>query len=267
MKTVVISGSSRGFGLEMAKEFRRQSWNVMLSGTKEESLLSARNVLMEIHASGGVEYALCDVGNLSEIQFLWEKAVSAFGQVDIWVNNAGISQPAVPAWALSSADIEGLLKVDLQGTIYGSQVAYKGMKRQGFGQIYNVEGMGSTGQIQPNMSLYVAAKTAVTTFTKALAKESAVLDGGTIRVCRLLPSIMLTDFLTQANNGATPIALSDKSKAFYNIMADVPETVARSLVPKMIANTKNDRRFSYLTTGRILAKLIRSLFVKQDFFA
>ena len=78
---------------------------------------------------------------------------------------------------------------------------------------------------------------------------------------------MITDFLRTANGGSTRIELSEKTKKFYNIVGDRPEIVAEYVVPRMMANEKNDARIVWLTKRRVFGRFLTAGFRKQDFFA
>ena len=268
MKTVVITGSARGFGLCQARKFKELGCNVVISDVNEENLKKAAAELETIGPSATkVVSTLCDVTDCTALQALWDLAKSTFGQVDIWVNNAGVNSPDKPVYELTEKEIGFLLDIDLKGAIYGSKIAFAGMKEQGFGQIYNVEGYGSNDAMMTGLTLYGTAKRAVTYFTRSLAKESAELTGGKVCVCRLTPGIMITDFIKTANGGATKIELPEKTKKVYNILGDYPETIVDFAVPRMLANTKNDARVMWLTNARAFGRFMTAGLKKRDFFA
>ena len=72
MKTVVITGSARGLGLEMAKDFRRNNFNVIISDLNEENLTNANNLLKEIKSDAKIDYKMCDVTKNKDIISLIE---------------------------------------------------------------------------------------------------------------------------------------------------------------------------------------------------
>ena len=92
MKTAVITGSTRGLGFEMAKEFRRNGWNVMLNGMSAERLEAAKKALEIINSNGIVAGFRADVTSAEELHALADLAKEKFGTVDIWINNAGVNQ-------------------------------------------------------------------------------------------------------------------------------------------------------------------------------
>lgn len=265
MKTVVITGSAQGFGFEMAKIFRANNFNIVLTDINEKGLNDAKKQLKKVESSAKIESFVCDVTNFEALQNLWNFAKEQFENVDIWINNAGVNQPNKPIFELTQKEVDFLVNVDLKGTIYGSQIAFSGMKEQNFGQIYNIEGYGSNDAMMTGLNLYGTTKRAVTHFTKALAKESKEITNGNVCVCRLTPGIMITGFITSANGGATKVELSEKTKKVYNILGDYPETIANYCVPKMIENSKNDANIVWLTGARAFSRFLTAGFKKRDF--
>lgn len=267
MKTVVITGSARGFGFEQAKKFKELGFNVVISDINEENLKKAEETIQKIHPEEGKVLSVpCNVTNHADLENLYEKAEEAFSKVDIWVNNAGVNQRDVPVYQLEQKEIDFMLDIDLKGAIYGSKIAFSHMKEKGFGQIYNVEGYGSNDAMMTGLSIYGTTKRAITYFTLALAKESEELTGGKVKVCRLTPGIMITDFIKTANGGKTHIELPEKTKKVYNILGDYPKTIVDYCVPKMAANEKNNARIMWLTNGRAFRRFLFAAFNKRDFF-
>lgn len=266
MPTVVITGSSRGFGFEQAKQFRKAGYQVVVSGVSKKNLEKAAEQIQALGSrkQGGVLPVICDVRNQEQLQNLWDTAKNTFGSVDIWINNAGVNQPDKPVYELTAEEIEFMLDTDLKGAILGSKVAFAGMKAQGHGQIFNVEGYGSNDAMMTGLTVYGTAKRAVTYFTQALAKESEEITKGAVKVGRLAPGIMITDFLKTANGGSTRIELPEKTKKVYRILGDYPETIARYVVPKMIKNQKNNARIIWLTNRRAFVRFLTAGFGKRN---
>ncbi len=267
MGSVVITGSARGFGFELAKKFKSLGYDVCLSDINEENLKKAYELINEINNEKcKVIMKKCDVTSHKQLEELFDFAKINFNTVDIWINNAGVNQPDKPIFELTQQEIDFMLDIDLKGTIYGSKIAFSKMKEQGFGQIYNVEGYGSNDATMMGLSIYGTTKRAVTYFTLALAKESQELTNGKIKICRLTPGIMITDFIKTANGGSTHIELPEKTKKVYNILGDYPETIVNYCVPRMIKNKKNNARIMWLTNFRAFTRFLTAGFKKRNFF-
>ena len=92
MKTVVITGSTRGLGFEMAKLFRQNGWNLVINGTNPSRLEKAAEELCALPGAGRVESFAGSVAEAEDIRGLIDHAVACFGGIDIWINNAGVNQ-------------------------------------------------------------------------------------------------------------------------------------------------------------------------------
>ena len=261
-KTVVITGSARGLGFEMSKCFRRKNFNVVISDIFKKDVDNAKKSVLLEKGNGSVMGVVCDITKSKDITNLIDQVSKKFGKIDFWINNAGVNQPDKLIWKLDDDDISKLIDVDLKGTIMASKHVMEVMEKQGSGAIYTVEGHGSNNVIIPGISIYGTAKRGVTYFVKALAKEaeSSKLD---IIVGLLSPGIMITDFLVNAFRD-NKMELSDKNKKVYNILGDYPDVVAKYMVKRMINNTNNGVRISWLTKRKALWRFISSIFRKRN---
>jgi short-subunit dehydrogenase len=243
MKNIVITGSTRGIGLAMAKEFLRMNCNVTLSGRGETLSSLVQNELTEY--AGHYAYLACNVQEKQDLQRLWDFSVDHWGSVDIWINNAGVNAPHTFAYDTEESYIRTIIATNITGMIFGCQVAVNGMLKQKQGAIYSMEGLGSNNMIQAKTILYGTTKHALTYYMKGLAKE---LEGTGIIAGRLSPGMMLTDFITKTPDGEDAAIKSDERfKRIFNILADKPETVAAFFIPRMLSNTKNDVQIMWLT--------------------
>ena len=265
MKTVVITGSARGFGYAMAELFRKNNFNVVLCDVSEDALLSAKEKMEKIKSKGKVMSHYVDVTKEETIIKLIDDVLDCFSRIDIWINNAGINQPNKPIWELDKNSIDKLIEVDLKGTILCSKLIMPVMIGQKSGQIFNVEGYGSNDAVSLGLSLYGTSKRAVTYFTEALAKESEVMKTNVL-IGKITPGIMITDFITTSLGNGDKIDLDEKTKKVYNILGDYPETIAEFMVKKIIKNTKNGVKFTWLTNSRAAFRFMTAGFNKRDFF-
>lgn len=259
MKHVVITGSARGIGFGLAREFLAKDYKVTINGTSDHSVLKAIKELSDLYPKGKVQGFPANAANYDQLQSLWNKATEGFGEVDIWINNAGIGQGRKYTWDLSIAEIQNLLNINLEGAINGSLIAFKGMKEQGHGQIYNMEGFGSDGMMMEKMTLYGTSKRALTYFTKSLAKE--IKDTG-IHIGRLNPGMVITDLLLKPLE-ENP-AEREKTKRIFNILADEVEDVTKFLVDGIIKNNRNNSYIIWLTKRKMIYRFIISPFIKRD---
>lgn len=246
MKNVVITGSTRGIGFAMAREFLRAGCRVTLSGRGGELDEMTRAALSTFQ--GGYIYVPCDVRDKAGLQALWDASLAAWGSIDIWINNAGQNAPHKFAWETGETYTRNIINTNIVGMIYGAQIAAAEMLKQGHGAIYAMEGLGSNNMIQPRTILYGTTKHALTYFMKGLARE---LAGTGVIAGRLSPGMMLTDFITKTPDGDQSDVIKDERfRKVFNILADKPETVARFFIPKMLSNSKNNARIAWLTNRK-----------------
>lgn len=259
---VVITGGTRGIGRGLAEEFLRRGHNVVISG---RDLAATAAAVAEINACGDGEAAgtAADVTDYGSLQALWDLAVTQFGPVDIWINNAGVTNRKVKLTDVTNAEISAVVATNLTGLLYGCKVAITGMLAAGQGKIFNMEGFGSDGLTQEGMTIYGATKRAVNYVTKSLAKEFK--DSGLI-IANLSPGIVVTEFLTRDLYAHDPGEL-DKRKKLLSLLADRVETVAPALVDGMLRLDKNGGAVRWMTPLQAVGRVIMSPFRKRDPFA
>jgi NAD(P)-dependent dehydrogenase (short-subunit alcohol dehydrogenase family) len=209
-----------------------------------------------------VLYVPCNVQKGKDLENLWDAAAKQFGSVDFWINNAGQNAPYEHIWDTDDKEMVAVIDTNIKGMILGCQVAARKMRQQGFGQIWNMEGLGSNGMIQPKAILYGMTKSALTYFSKGLAKE---LSGTGVLSGRLSPGMMLTDFITKTPDGKPSEVVTDPHfKRVFNILADTPETVAQFLVPRMLANKKQNAHIVWLTNAKAGLRFMTAPFNKRE---
>lgn len=264
MKTVIITGSARGLGFNLAKDFRKNNYNVVISDILTDTLDNAESELSKIKSDGEILKVVCDVTKESDLINLFDMTVNKFGSIDILINNAGVNQPMKAVWEIDNNVINRLIDIDLKSAIVASKLVLNQMIKQGYGQIYGIEGYGSNDAMMLGLSVYGTSKRAVTYFFKALAKEVKEKNLN-IQIGLLAPGIMITDFINHSM-GRDEMVLSDKTKKVYNILGDYPDVISNFLVNKIINNTKNNVRFNWLTNRKAMFRFMTSSFNKRDFF-
>src|SRR4051812_31308200 len=121
-QVIVITGASSGIGLTTAYLAAKRGATVMALARNEDAL---RTLVDEIRVGGGkASYAVCDVGNEAEVQRALDTAVQEFGQIDTWVNNAGISIFG-QSWQVPIEDWRRMFDTVYWGTVYGSRAAVR----------------------------------------------------------------------------------------------------------------------------------------------
>lgn len=258
MANVVITGSTRGIGLGMAKEFRARGHSVVITSRGQAAVDAAVAKLAAQAGSGRIIGIACDVGDRIAVQALWDGAVAAFGRVDIWINNAGLTGPKRDVTALTDGEIAPVIAANIWGMIYGTQIPYAGMMTQGSGKIFNFEGFGSDGMTAPGLTIYGLTKRALTYFTKGVNKE---IKGSPVLLGTISPGIVVTDLLEESKDDDP--ARWEKTKRMYNILADRVETVAPFIVDGVLAATKPRTAIRWLTTGKAARRFLLQPIVKR----
>ena len=184
-KVAVVTGGAQGLGLAMARSLVDSGAKVVLGDMNEESLKAA---VEELGGSGSAAGVVCNVASLSNVEKLAEEATQAFGGVDIWVNNAGITRDATIR-KMTEKEFDDVISVHLRGTWNGLKVATGLMREQDRGgAIVNVSSIsGKVGML--GQSNYSAAKAGIVGMTKAVSKEVAFKG---IRVNAIQPGFINT---------------------------------------------------------------------------
>lgn len=251
MKSIVITGSTRGIGYGLAEAFLDQGCAVTVSGRSEESTREASEKLARRFGRDRVLGLVCDVRDPIQVQRLWEASRQVHSKVDIWVNNAGSANPLGMLWQQPEETMKSIVSTNLLGTIYGAKVALNGMFSQGYGALYNMLGMGSSGRQQKGLLLYGTTKAAAYYFSDGLAKE---VQGTAVLVGSLSPGMVLTDMMT-ASRQSDPQTW-ERLKPVLNLLGERVETVAPWLARHMLENKKNGVEIRWLTTGRMLWRVL-----------
>jgi short-subunit dehydrogenase len=260
MKTIVITGSTRGIGHGMALEFLKRGCRVMISGRKKEQVAREVEKLAGVFGKEKIAGHPCEITSIEELQALWDSAVQAFCTVDIWINNAGVTHPTLNVAELKPAEIKPVIDTNVTGLIYATQVALKGMTAQGHGFIYNMEGHGSHDEYIAGLSIYGTTKRAVTYFTNSLQLE---LDGTGVKACLLSPGIVLTDFIIDEMRKLPPERL-EMTKIVYNCLADTVETVTPWLAENILINEESGKEIAWLDTEKANARFESDEYCSRD---
>jgi NAD(P)-dependent dehydrogenase (short-subunit alcohol dehydrogenase family)/predicted MFS family arabinose efflux permease len=261
MKTVVITGSTRGIGFGLADEFLKRGCKVVVSGRSQEAVNKATRQLVEKHHEDNVFGVPCDVTDYEQVQNLWNKAAERFGKIDVWINNAGISNAYIPFWEVKPETIKNVTDTNFLGAMNGSHVAIKEMLKQGSGELYNMYGFGSDGRKADGLTVYGSTKFGLRYLTESLAKE---VKDKNIRVGSLSPGIVITDLWDDLYEGMPE--RKEKSKRIVNILGDKVETVTPYLAEKVLENDKNGAKITWLTSAKAFWRFATAAFNKRNLF-
>lgn len=191
MRTVVVTGGSRGIGAEIVRAFARNGDNVVINynKSKDKAEQLAKEVMQEYNVQ--VMAVKADVSKPDQVEFLINTAIQVFGKIDVLVNNAGISLYNLLIDS-TVEQIQEIINTNLNSCIYASKYAAQNMMSNQSGKIINISSMwgivGGSGE-----SVYSASKAGLIGFSKALAKELGY-SGITVNV--VAPGAIETDMIS-----------------------------------------------------------------------
>ena len=189
-KVAVVTGGTRGIGLEIVKVFKENNAKVILFGSKSESVEKAIN---ELRKEGlEVKGYYPNLNDYDDIKNTIEEIVKEFGHIDILINNAGMSANK-KIEDTSAEDFENIMNLNVNAVFNVTKAVVPFMKENNGGVILNTSSMVSIYG-QPSGVGYPASKFAVNGITKSLAREIAPFN---IRVNAVAPGITNTDMVAK----------------------------------------------------------------------
>lgn len=215
-KTAVVTGSTSGIGLGIARVLAKAGANIVLNGFGD-----AQGALDELkRLGGGVVHHPADLSEVAQVEALFAYAEAQFGAVDILVNNAGIQHVApveqfpVQAW-------DKIIALNLSAVFHASRLVLPGMRARNWGRIVNIASVhglvGSTGK-----AAYVAAKHGVVGLTKVVGLETAASNVTCNAIC---PGWVLTP-LVQKQIDDRAAAGVDPQQARHDLLAEKQPSLA-----------------------------------------
>ena len=218
-KTAVVTGGTRGIGFAIVKTFLDNGANVVVCGSRQETVDKA---LAQLSAYEGRVMGACpDLCAPQAVGAAFAAAKEKFGGVDILVNNAGVSS-RTSLYDYTVEEFGKILDLNVKALFVCAQAAARIMKEQGGGVILNTSSMVSEYG-QPSGSAYPTTKFAVNGFTKSLARE---LAKDQIRVNAVAPGVTATDMVA-----ALPKEMVDRISAGIPLgRVGQPEDVANAFL-------------------------------------
>jgi NAD(P)-dependent dehydrogenase (short-subunit alcohol dehydrogenase family) len=175
IKTAIVTGAGTGVGKAISKALLAQGFKVALVGRRKELIEAAAK---DVDPSGSNVLAVpTDIGDPAAVAALFDKVKTAWGRLDVLVNNAGVGAPPIPLEELTPEHWHAVVASNLTGAFFCTQQAFKLMKAQKprGGRIIN-NGSVSATTPRPNSSPYTATKHAITGLTKATALDGRPFD-------------------------------------------------------------------------------------------
>ncbi|KAL6065731.1 Chlorophyll(Ide) b reductase NYC1, chloroplastic [Balamuthia mandrillaris] len=259
---VVITGSTKGIGLALASEFLRHGDSVVVSSRSEEHVSKAVSQLQQQLSSSSsgqmvVGYP-CDVTVGEQVNGLAAFAKKQLGSIDIWINNAGVSQEEkCELWKTPEEVLRSVVNTNLLGCLLGCKAAIRLMLKQpNGGDVFNMDGAGANGMTTANFAVYGATKHALPQLMKTLRAET---KGTKVGVHTVSPGMVITDLLLSGNRNRRALSI-------FNILAERPETVARWMVPRIRGVRGSGRYIRFLTLDGVLWRFLTAWKRRNRFF-
>lgn len=250
-KVAVVTGSTQGLGLAIARAYAAAGAAVVLSNYVPDDVDRAVDILR----AQGMRVAgyVCDVREREQVGALAEAALASFGQIDIWVNNAGITATQGPTIAIAPAVFTRVIQTNILGVYHGSLVALRHMAPRRSGKLINIVGQGER-KPNPFGNAYGASKTWIRSFTLALAEEERASGIG---IYTLNPGLVDTP-LTRRMSVVT--GYESRARAFDTIVRLVavpPEESARLAL--QLAGPSSDGKTGLELRAPVASRLLRGL--------
>jgi 3-hydroxybutyrate dehydrogenase len=170
-RTALVTGSTSGIGLAIARAFAEQGANIVLNGFGDADEIEQNRAAIEKDFSVKALYNGANMLNPDEIEAMVNEAVETFGAVDIVVNNAGI-QHVSPVDEFPTDKWNAIIAINLTSSFHTIRSALPGMKKKGWGRVINTASAHAL-VASPYKSAYVAAKHGIAGLTKTVALEVA----------------------------------------------------------------------------------------------
>ena len=198
-RTAIITGGAQGFGFDIAKKFLNSGASVIIWDIDENELQKASKDINNSKLS----YNIVDVSNFEQVNSTVLK-INKISNIDILINNAGITGPTVELWNYNVEDWSKIIEINLMGTFNCCKLIVPSMIKNNYGRIVNVSSVaGKDGNA--NASAYSSAKAGVLGLTKALGKELADKN---IAVNAVTPAGAKTRILDQMSDKHVKFMLS-----------------------------------------------------------
>lgn len=175
-RIALVTGGGTGIGRAIAEALSAQNYAVVITG-RRQAVLEAAATEMSTKTGGTIRAAPCDIGDPQQVSSLFEHIRTAFGRLDLLVNNAGSNVPAIPMEDLTFEQWNSVISVNLTGAFLCTQQALKLMKAQTprGGRIINNGSISATTP-RPHSAPYTATKHAITGLTKSTALDGRAFD-------------------------------------------------------------------------------------------
>lgn len=236
MKTVLITGASSGIGFASAEVFAREKYNLLLASRRIDRLHIMATDLqnkygVQIHTVG------MDVRDKNLVEKVWEELPDQWKNIDVLINNAGLSQGLDPVQEGNTDDWDRMIDTNVKGLLYVTRVVAPIMQARRSGHIINIGSIAGK-EVYPNGNVYCSTKHAVDALTKAMRIDMLPFN---IKVTSVDPGAVETEFsivrfkgdhekAKKVYEGFTPLAAEDVAEAIWFVASRPPHVNVNDLL-------------------------------------
>ncbi len=228
-KVALITGSTSGIGLEIARSLSNNGYNIVINGFATPEIIN--NITKELAVKGAeVLYCDADISKPDEIDSMFSNIYKKFNAIDVLVNNAGV-QYVAPIENFPNEKWDQIIAVNLTSSFYTIKNSITKMKEQGWGRIINIASAhGKVASI--NKAAYVAAKHGLVGLSKVVALETAQHNITSNCIC---PGFVLTDLVKKQINDIAKTKNITPKEAEFELLAEKHPSL-KFIKPEDIAN-------------------------------
>jgi short-subunit dehydrogenase len=220
-KVVVITGASAGIGAALAELLATQGMSVVLVARRKDALEAVAS-----RCASRARVVVADVSRRDDVRRVVESALSAFGRIDVWVNNVGQGITRMPS-ELTDEDIDQVMQVNVKSALYGMQEVLPHFKARNAGHIINVSSMLGRIPFAVIRSAYSAAKHFLNALTAMIRAEVQETHPG-IQISLVSPGVVRTEFGLNALHGGPDSRQLPESQS----ADEVAEVIARVIASR-----------------------------------
>jgi len=254
---LIITGSTKGVGRALARRFLQDGDRVLICSRSREHVDTVLAEVAEKYPTQVLGKTV-DVTDYHSLEKLAQFTIQQWGSIDMWINNVGTNGYNTNHLKNQEPDmISSIIRTNLLGTLFGCRVAI----RHQVPHIFNMDGLGSKGQVSAGYTAYGATKRAIPYITTSLNKELQQEGRPISHIHTLSPGVVITDLLIKDTSPA--------ARRIFNIIAETPEIVADDLVPRIRAlegSSESGKYIKYLSRWKIMWRFLTFWKRKHRFF-
>ncbi len=247
-QVIVITGASSGIGLATAEAAAKERALLVIAARSDDTLLEIAQRLQALGSPQAVP-VVADVASRADLQRIADEAISRFGRIDTWINDAGLSIYG-RLDEVTEDDSRRLFDINFWGVVNGSLIALPYLRQHG-GALINV-GSEVSDAVIPLQGMYSASKHAVKGFTDALRVEVEDIDKAPVTITLIQPTAVDTPFPQHARN------YMDREPKLPTPMIE-PEKVAEAILKAATEGGRDIKVGSMAKLNTAMAKVAPSL--------